>query len=124
MRRIMLAAMLLLSPAMPSAWAQDPPMGASKAAARGPGPVTMVVEFAIRDYAAWRPVFDAADAEREKAGVTSPRVFRDADLPDRLLVLFKVQTRSKGTLWMKSAAVREAWRKGGVVGEVTHRFMR
>lgn len=124
MRRIMLAAMLLTLPALSSAWAHDAPMGAAKDGARAAGPVTMVVEFAIQDYAAWRPVFDAAEAERAKAGVTSPLVFRNADLPDRILVLFKVQTRSKGALWMNSAAVREAWRKGGVVGEVTHRFMR
>jgi hypothetical protein len=72
----------------------------------------------------WRPVFDAAEGERQRAGVTSPLVFRNADLPDRMLVMFKVQSRSKGSQWMNSAAVREAWQKGGVVGEVTHRFMR
>jgi len=111
MRRILLVA-ILLWPAM------------ATAAERDQSRATMVVEFAIRDYAAWRPVFDGAEAERAKAGVTAPRVYRDAERPDQILVLFKVATRAKGDAWMKSAAVREAWKKGGVVGEVTHGFMR
>lgn len=89
-----------------------------------PAPVTMVVEFAIKDYDAWRPVFDAADAERVAAGVTKARVFRDAGQPDRMLVLFTVEDRKKGIVWMRSAKVKEAWRAGGVVGEPTFRFMR
>lgn len=87
-------------------------------------PITMVVQFAIKDYATWRPVFDAAEPERAKAGVTAPRVFQDADRAGQMLVLFTVPTRAKGNGWMKSAAVKEAWRKGGVVGDVTHRFLR
>ncbi len=111
MRRMVLA-VLLLWPVM------------ATAAERNQGRITMVVEFAIRDYAAWRPVFDAAEPEREKAGVSTSRVFRDVDRPDQMLALFKVATRAKGDAWMKSAAVREAWKKGGVIGEVTHRFLR
>lgn len=89
-----------------------------------PGPVSMIVEFAIKDYDAWRPVFDAADGERQAAGVKAARVFREAGQPDHLLVLFTVESRRKGAAWMRSAKVKEAWRAGGVVGEPTFQFLR
>ncbi len=85
---------------------------------------TMVVEFAIKDYAAWRPVFDGADANRAKAGVTNPRVFRNADKPERLLVLFDAASVEQGRAWMTSAQVKADWEKGGVVGVPTVRFAR
>jgi hypothetical protein len=85
---------------------------------------TMVVAFTIQDYAAWRPVFDAANAERVKAGVTNPRIFRDADHPDRMLVLFSVASHKQGRAWMTSADVKTAWHNGGVVGVPTYHFMR
>jgi hypothetical protein len=89
-----------------------------------PAPVTMVVEFAIKDYDAWRPVFDAAEGERMAAGVSKARVFREAGQPDRMLVLFTVENRKKGIVWMRSAKVKEAWGAGGVVGEPMFRFIR
>lgn len=87
-------------------------------------PVTMVVEFTIKAYDTWRAVFDAAEAERVDAGVTGPRVFREADRPDQILVLFTVASRNQGAAWMRSAKVREAWRKGGVIGDPAYRFIR
>ena len=85
---------------------------------------TMVVEFAIKDYASWRPVFDGAEAARAKLGVTNPRVFRHADKPERLLVLFDTASIEQGQAWMTSATVKADWEKGGVVGVPTFRFLR
>ena len=91
---------------------------------KDPKPEHMVVQFAIKDYAAWRPVFDGAAQDRAAAGVTGARVFRDADKPDQMLVVFDVASRAKGAAWMKSATVRADWQKGGVIGEPTYRFMK
>jgi hypothetical protein len=85
---------------------------------------TMVVTFSIRDYASWRPVFDAAGAERAKAGVTNGRVYRNADKPNSLLVLFDSASEPQGRAWMNSADVRAAWKRGGVVGEPSFHFLR
>ncbi len=94
------------------------------AAAKDKKPESMAVEFSIKDYAAWRPVFDGAAADRMAAGVSNARVFRDADRPDRMLVIFDVASKQKGTAWMKSATVRADWQKGGVVGEPVYRFLK
>jgi hypothetical protein len=84
----------------------------------------MVVTFVIRDYTSWRPVFDAAGAERAKAGVTNGRVYRNADKRNDLLVVFDVADEAKGRAWMTSAAVKAAWKAGGVIGEPVFRFLR
>lgn len=84
---------------------------------------TMIVEFEIKDYESWRPVFDAADPDRVKAGVTNPRVFRNADTPNRLLVMFDTASTEEGEAWMNSPVLRADWEKGGVIGTPTHRFL-
>ncbi|MGE0221935.1 MAG: hypothetical protein AB7F35_22260 [Acetobacteraceae bacterium] len=101
-------AMAALGPA--AAWAADAPQ-------------TMLVQFSIKDYQAWRPVFNGASPARVKAGVTNPRIFRNADKPNQMLVLFDVASPDKGKAWMESNTVRADWAKGGVVGTPTYRFV-
>jgi len=85
-------------------------------------PPEMIVSFGIKDYDAWRPVFDAAAAEREKAGVGDGQVYRNADRPNDLLVVFDVANEKSGRAWMTSPQVRAAWAKGGVIGTPSYRF--
>lgn len=113
LRRHVFAALTALALMAPSAgWAKDEK------------PFTMVVEFAIKDYAAWRPVFDGAEAQRVTAGVTNPRIYRGADKQEQVLVLFDVASRKQGMDWMRSPKLREDWRTGGVIGVPKHHFMR
>jgi hypothetical protein len=82
----------------------------------------MIVTFSINDYAAWRPVFDAAAADRSKHGVTGGTVYRNADTPNSLLVVFDIANRKSARTWMTSPDVQTAWQKGGVIGTPTYRF--
>lgn len=79
-------------------------------------PKIMTVQFAVQDYAAWRPVFDQAEPLRAQAGIKNPRLYRSADQPNDLLVIFDVPSKKEGAAWIQSPALREAWSKGGVVG--------
>jgi hypothetical protein len=38
----------------------------------------MVIQHKVRDYDAWRPVYDAHQGSRTGAGVTNGRVYRRA----------------------------------------------
>jgi len=78
-----------------------------------------VLDQGLRDLA---PVFDAANSEREALGVTEPKVFRDADKPEHLLVMFRVASRQQGVAWILSPDLNKAGREGGVIGTPTHRF--
>lgn len=84
----------------------------------------MIVLFTIKDYDAWRPVFDAAAPERAKAGISSAQIYRSVDTPNALLVVFDVTSEKSGRTWMSSSQVRAAWTKGGVIGTPSYRFAR
>ena len=47
----------------------------------------LVVQQTIGDYSKWRAGFNKAGPLRDKAGIYNARVFRDADSPDKVLVL-------------------------------------
>jgi hypothetical protein len=82
----------------------------------------MIVTFSIKDYNAWRPVFDAATAERAQDGVSKGQVYRCADRPNDLLVVFEVADEKRARAWMASMQVRADWEKGGVTGTPSYRF--
>src|SRR5215212_11752333 len=46
----------------------------------------MIVHHSVRDYAAWRPAYDAHDTARRAAGLTNGRVFRSAEDPNDILI--------------------------------------
>ena len=85
-------------------------------------PRVMIVTFSIKDYDSWRPVFNAAAPERAKDGIGKAQVYRNADQPNDLLVVFEVASEKSGNAWMSSPQVRAAWVKGGVIGTPTYRF--
>ena len=82
----------------------------------------MIVTFSIADYAAWRPVFDAAAPERAQKGVTGGTVYRNTDTPNNLLVVFDIANKKNAKAWMTSSDVQAAWQKGGVVGTPAYQF--
>ncbi len=84
----------------------------------------MIVTFSIKDYDAWRPVFDGAGPARAKAGVGKAQIFRNADSANDLLVVFDVASQTSGRAWMSSSQVRADWQKGGVIGTPRYRFAR
>jgi hypothetical protein len=87
-----------------------------------PASPSMLVTFSIKDYNAWRPVFDAAASERAQDGVGKGQVYRSADKPNDLLVVFDVADEKRARAWMSSVQVRADWEKGGVIGTPSYRF--
>jgi hypothetical protein len=83
----------------------------------------MIVTFSIKDYNSWRTVFDAVAPERAKDGVSEGEVYRSADNPSDLLVVFHVANEKRARAWMSSPQVRAAWEKGGVIGTPSYRFV-
>jgi len=73
----------------------------------------MIVTFSIKDYDAWRPVFDAAAPERARDGVDKGQVYRSADRPNDLLVVFDVADEKRARAWMSSMSccVARIWNR-------------
>ena len=82
----------------------------------------MIVHHAVRDYGAWRPAYDAHEAARRAAGLTNGRVFRSAEDPNDILILFDMADRRRAEEFGRSDDLREAMRRAGVLGQPEIRF--
>ena len=82
----------------------------------------MIVHHSVRDYAAWRPAYDAHEAARAAAGLTNGRVYRSAEDPNDILLLFDMADRQRAEEFGRSDDLRTTMQNAGVVGEPDIRF--
>lgn len=76
----------------------------------------IAVQLTIGDYAKWRPVFDKYRPVRDKAGVTSERVFRNAEDPNQVLVWWETPDTNKIMQVLQSDEVKGYMKEAGVTG--------
>ena len=50
----------------------------------------LLTQHRVQNYDAWRPHFDRHEETRKAHGITNPRVYRNANDPDDLVLLFDV----------------------------------
>jgi hypothetical protein len=82
----------------------------------------LIIRHPVRDYAAWRPVYDAHEAVRTTAGLTNGRVFRSTEDPNDILIMLDMADRRRAEEFGRSDDLREAMRRAGVVGQPEIRF--
>jgi hypothetical protein len=49
----------------------------------------VIVKHTVADYARWKPIFDADGANREIGGSKGGQLFRSADDPNEVVILFE-----------------------------------
>ena len=72
----------------------------------------------VRDYARWREVFEADSSNREAAGCRGARIFRHAQDPEEVVVLFEWDSLERARRRIESAELREKFEEAGVGGGV------
>jgi quinol monooxygenase YgiN len=72
----------------------------------------------VRDYDRWREVFDADAGGREAAGCRGARVFRNADDPEEVVVLFEWDDPGKARDRVGSATLGRKFDEAGVSGGI------
>jgi hypothetical protein len=70
----------------------------------------------VRDYRAWRAVYDTLGAVRHDWGVTADAVHRLADAPDTVLVLHHFATVAQARGFLTCRAWATAMQRAGVEG--------
>ena len=83
---------------------------------------TMITRHAVRDYGAWRPVFDAHIPAQMAAGLTNGRVYRSAEDPNDILILFDMPDRRRAEEFSRADDLRTTMQNAGVVGQPEFRF--
>ena len=89
---------------------------AMQAAPATPFDVVDVIH-SVKDYAAWRPVFDADSVNRKAAGMQTVAVGRDADDANRILIALQISDMAKAKAFAADPKLKAAMDKGGVTGK-------
>ena len=63
---------------------------------------TLIVHHHVRDYEVWRPAYDKHEPVRSSAGLSPGRVFRAADDPNDLVILFDVADKERARAFADS----------------------
>jgi hypothetical protein len=82
----------------------------------------VVIHHKVKDYNAWRPVYDEHEKSRVSAGITNAKVFRRAEDPNELVILADVADVAKARSWTTSDDLKSAMQRAGVVGPPSIQF--
>lgn len=76
----------------------------------------MFVRHTVRDYSAWRKVYDAFGREQKRMGVHRGAVFRSVANPNDVTVSHDFQTLRAARAFVRSRELKEAMQDAGVRG--------
>ncbi len=77
---------------------------------------TLFVKHKVRDYRAWKPVYDELGAVRKQNGVTTASIHRDPKDPNTVIVVHQFRDLTEATRFADSKDLKSAMEKAGVSG--------
>jgi len=83
------------------------------------GKVLAVVSHPVKDFAAWKVMYDGAEQVRQKAGVTGAEVFQDLADPNKIVVIHRFPSLESAKAFLADPGLKEAMMKGGVLAPPT-----
>ena len=83
------------------------------------GPVLAVVSHPVKDFAAWKVVYDEAGPIRDQAGVTGAEVFTDAADPLMVVVIHRFPSVEAANAFLGNPDLAAAMERGGVTAKPT-----
>jgi hypothetical protein len=75
----------------------------------------VLVRSKVQDFAKWKVSYNGHVAERKAAGLTERHVFRNADHPNEVILLFEASDLDKARAFASSADLRQRMQEAGVV---------
>jgi quinol monooxygenase YgiN len=85
--------------------------------------VRLIVRHSVKDYAAWRKVYDDFGTTRKEMGVTAAAVYRSVDDPNDVTVTHDFATAEAAKAFADSAELHSAMEHAGVAGPPTIWFV-
>ncbi len=79
--------------------------------------VTLVAHFHVRDYDAWKVVFDRHEALRRRHGGLEHRIYRDIHDTDRVIVHNDFPSEEAAQGFREDPELREAMASSGIEGD-------
>jgi quinol monooxygenase YgiN len=75
----------------------------------------MLVRHKVADYAKWKPVYDEHAATRKASGAKWAHLFRNADNPNEIVLLFEWDDLIKARKFAQSEDLIKTMQKAGVI---------
>jgi hypothetical protein len=75
----------------------------------------LLVRHKVRDFSEWKRGYDAHLPKRAEAGLTEKHLFRGANDPNEVVILFETKDHGRAAAFVESADLRDTMRKLGVV---------
>ena len=82
----------------------------------------VLVKQTVADYARWKPIFDAVGANRVAGGSKGGQLFRSADDPNEVVMLFEWDLE-KARQFSQSDELRAKMQEAGVLGSPEFYFL-
>jgi hypothetical protein len=73
----------------------------------------LLIRHKVKDFAAWKPVFEDHSATRKAAGSKGGYLLRNHDDPNEVVVLLEVEDLGKARQFAQSADLKEAMQRAG-----------
>jgi hypothetical protein len=80
---------------------------------------TIIVNHKVKDYAKWRPIYDADDKRRQTYGFKNARVYRAADDPNNIFIVADITDASQVLKMKDDPDLAAKMAEGGVISEPT-----
>jgi quinol monooxygenase YgiN len=84
---------------------------------------TIIMQHSVKDFAAWKMIFDSAAAMRKAGGELSAHVYRDVSDPNRVTVVNQWNSMENAQKFVQSPDLKAAMEKAGVVGPPSISFL-
>jgi quinol monooxygenase YgiN len=85
---------------------------------------SILIQVQVKDFAAWRKVYDSAIDLRTAAGALSDaQVYRDASDPNKVTTINKWNSLANAQKFAHSPELKAAMEKAGVVGQPNVSFV-
>lgn len=84
---------------------------------------TMIIHHQVKEYEAWKKVFDSAYDMRISNGELDSQIYRDAKNPNSLTVLNTWDSLENAQKFANSPEMKAAMEKSGVEGKPTIYFL-
>ena len=75
----------------------------------------MFIRHKVRDFAEWKPGYEAHLAKRKEAGLTEKFLMREADDPNEIVVLFEAKDLARAQQFAESDDLRKTMQELGVI---------
>ena len=85
---------------------------------------TMLVHHKVKDYTAWKAVYDSVEDLRAANGEISDTIYQDANDPNSLTVVFDWDSLENAQKYATSPELKAAMEKAGVAGPPDIHFLK